>query len=283
MATAVAHTLASEARAAAWIGGGRVEVGVALGCSGLASMAKVSSWAFRPVLDVDTIPNILSDNARTHDSDRRCVRFGTIGRQVSRRTKPMAEKKRDRRIERTRRSLLEALFSLIQEKGFDAVTVQDIIDRANVGRSTFYVHFVDKEDLLIQAMDPFSADLKERQRKALREGGASAQRAFAFSHELFTHADGHRDVFRAVVGKQSALILQRHFQRIQVDLVREEVRALWPAGATTPALLDAVVQSVAGALFGLLAWWIDGKRRVSVDEVSALFRGMALSAVRAAT
>src|SRR3954452_8603828 len=96
----------------------------------------------------------------------------------------MAEKKEDRRIQRTRQLLLQALFSLIQEKGFDAVTVQDIIDRANVGRSTFYVHFVDKEDLLVQAMDPFSADLKERQRKALRDG-VSEQGAFAFSHELF--------------------------------------------------------------------------------------------------
>src|SRR3954466_12612335 len=110
---------------------------------------------------------------------------------------PMAEKKEDRRIQRTRQLLLQALFSLIQEKGFDAVTVQDIIDRADIGRSTFYVHFVDKEDLLVQAMDPFSADLKERQRKALREGRGSDETAFGFSHELFSHADGHREVFRA--------------------------------------------------------------------------------------
>jgi AcrR family transcriptional regulator len=194
----------------------------------------------------------------------------------------MAEKKQDRRIERTRQLLLHALFSLIQEKGFDALTVQDIIDRANVGRSTFYVHFVDKEDLLVQAMDPFSADLKERQRKALREGGASEKRAFAFSHELFSHADGHRDVFRAVVGKQSALILQRHFQRMQVELVREEVKALAPPGASNTVLLEAVVQSIASALFGLVAWWIDGKRRMTVDEVDDLFRRMALPAVKAA-
>jgi AcrR family transcriptional regulator len=194
----------------------------------------------------------------------------------------MAEKKKDRRIERTRQLLLQAFFSLIREKGFDGVTVQDIINRANVGRSTFYVHFVDKEDLLVQAMDPFSAELKERQRKALREGGASEQRAFAFSHELFSHADGHRDVFRAVVGKASAQILQRHFQRMQVELVREEVNAMAPASALNTALLEGVVQSIASALFGLLAWWIDGKRRMTVDEVNDLFRRMALPAVKAA-
>ena len=193
----------------------------------------------------------------------------------------MAEKKKDRRIERTRQLLLQALFPLVQEKGFDAVTVQDIIDRANVGRSTFYLHFVDKEDLLVQAMDPFSADLRERQRKALRDGGASEQRAFAFSHELFSHADGHRDVFRTVVGNRSALILQRHFQRMQSDLVREEVKAMAPTDVSG-ALLEAVVQSIASALYGLLAWWIDGKRRMTVDEVNDLFRRMALSAVKAA-
>ena len=192
-----------------------------------------------------------------------------------------AEKKKDRRIERTRQLLLQALFPLVQEKGFDEVTVQDIIDRANVGRSTFYLHFVDKEDLLVQAMDPFSADLKERQQRALRDGGASEQRAFAFSHELFSRADSHRDVFRTVVGNRSALILQRHFQRMQVELVREEVKAIAPAGVSN-ALLEAVVQSIASALYGLLAWWIDGKRRMTVDEVNDLFRRMALPAVKAA-
>jgi AcrR family transcriptional regulator len=194
----------------------------------------------------------------------------------------MAEKKQDRRVQRTRQLLLQALFPLMKEKGFDAMTVQDIIDRANVGRSTFYVHFVDKEDLLVQAMDPFSAELRERQRKALRDGAASEQRAFAFSHELFAHADGHRDVFRAVVGKQSALIVQRHFQRIQVDLVREEVKAMAPQAAASGALLEAVVQYLGSALYGLLAWWMDGKRRMTVDEVTELFRKMAVPAVRAA-
>ena len=201
---------------------------------------------------------------------------------MSRKVEPMKAKKEDRRVQRTRQLLSQALLALIPEKGFDAVTVQDVIDRANVGRSTFYTHFVDKEDLLVQAMDPFSAHLKERQRKALSRGGPSDEGAFAFSRELFSHAEGHRDVFRAMVGKQSAVILQRHFQRMQVELVREELRAMAPRAANSAVPPEAVVQFLASALYGLLAWWMDGKMRLSVDEVNDLFKRMAVPAVKAA-
>jgi AcrR family transcriptional regulator len=57
-------------------------------------------------------------------------------------------KKVDRRTQRTRHQLGRALVGLVEEKRFDDITVQDVIDRADVGRSTFYTHFRDKEDLL---------------------------------------------------------------------------------------------------------------------------------------
>jgi AcrR family transcriptional regulator len=57
-------------------------------------------------------------------------------------------KRRDRRVERTEQLLRQALLALVQEKGFEALTVQEIIDRANVGRATFYAHFDNKDDLL---------------------------------------------------------------------------------------------------------------------------------------
>jgi len=183
--------------------------------------------------------NIVSGSVAENDNEAASVRFRTTEGRVSRKVSAMKEKKKDRRVERTRELLSRALLSLIPEKGFDAVTVQDVIDRANVGRSTFYTHFVDKEDLLIQAMDPFSVHLRERQRKALSAGGHSDAGAFAFSRELFSHAEGHRDVFRAMVGKQSALVLQRHFQRMQVDLVREELRAMMPRTAASAAPPEA--------------------------------------------
>src|SRR5437773_1128333 len=88
--------------------------------------------------------------------------------------------------------------ALIQEKGFEALSVQDIIDQANVGRATFYAHFDSKEDLLASGIENLRASLKERQRQA-RSAVGSDERLFAFSRELFTHANEHRTIFRAMV------------------------------------------------------------------------------------
>lgn len=194
--------------------------------------------------------------------------------------KAKPERRQDRRVQRTRQLLLQALMSLVPEKGFDEVTVQDIIDRANIGRATFYAHFVDKEDLLVQAMDPFSAQLKERQRQALASEGRKDMEAFAFARELFAHAEGHRDVFRAIAGKRAATILRRHFERMQLELVREEVKALVARSRAGAFPIEAISHSLASALFGLLVWWMDGRPRMSGDEASELFRRMAVATVR---
>ena len=190
-------------------------------------------------------------------------------------------KKADRRVERTQQLLRGALFSLIQEKGFEALSVQDIIDRANVGRATFYAHFDNKDDLLVSGFDGLRASLKERQRKALSRGSSVDDRVLAFSHELFAHAYEHRNVFRAMVGKRSGAAIQQLLHKMVVDLVREDVKALVPRGDAA-ILTEALVHFVAGGLFGLLMCWLDGKLRLSVEEVDALCRRLAIPAVKAA-
>src|SRR5512147_2280747 len=62
----------------------------------------------------------------------------------------LIKNKIDRRIQRTRQSLRTALLALIKEKGYDAISIEDITERANVGRATFYLHYKDKEDLLLE-------------------------------------------------------------------------------------------------------------------------------------
>jgi AcrR family transcriptional regulator len=189
-------------------------------------------------------------------------------------------KKNDRRVQRTTQMLREALLSLIQEKGFETLSVQDIIDRANVGRATFYAHFDNKEDLLVSGFDGLRATLREHQRRAHSQRGRAEERLFAFTHEMFAHVADYRHVFRAMVGKESGALVQHLLHKMIVDLVRDDLRAMLGRNDANLAPPDAVVQFLAGGLFGLMGLWAEGKLRLSVDEVNGVFRRMAVPAVK---
>ncbi len=192
-------------------------------------------------------------------------------------------KKPDRRVQRTQQLLRGALFSLIQEKGYERLSVQNIIDRANVGRATFYAHFDNKEDLLISGFDNLRASLKERQREALSRGSSLDERVLAFSYEMFAHANEYRDVFQAMVGKRSGAVVRQLLYKILLDLVRDDVKATISRGRANSIPVEAFAQFITGALLGLLMWWLNGRMRLSVEEVSALFRRLAIPALQAST
>jgi AcrR family transcriptional regulator len=190
-------------------------------------------------------------------------------------------KGRDRRIERTQQLLRGALRSLIQEKGFEALTVQEIIDRANVGRATFYSHFDNKDDLLVSGFEDLRASLKARQRDAFSRGRTIEERVFGFSQEVFSHTNEYRDAFRAMVGQRSGAVVQRLLHKLLVELIREDVKRTVVRG-DNPVHTEALVHFIAGALVGVLMWWLDGRMRLSVDDVNAYFRRLALPALKAA-
>jgi AcrR family transcriptional regulator len=162
------------------------------------------------------------------------------------------------------------------------LTVQEIIDRANVGRATFYAHFDNKDDLLLSGFDDFRASLKAHQREALAHGRNVEDRVFGFSHEIFNHTNEYREVFRAMVGKRSGATLQRVLHKLLVDLVREDVKQTVARAENAAVPSEAVVHFIAGGLFGLLMWWLEGRPRLSVGEVNALFRRLAIPAFKAA-
>jgi len=193
----------------------------------------------------------------------------------------MGARKDDRRVQRTQQLLRTALVSLIEENGFEALTVQDIIDRANVGRATFYAHFDNKEDLLVSGFDGLRAALKELQRQAHMRTASSDERLFAFSHEMFAHIAEYRKVFRAMVGKRSGAMVQQLLQKIVVDLVRDDLKAMVGRRDDRSAPAEALVQFVTGGFFGLAMLWATGKLPLSVEEVNALFRRLAMPGVKA--
>jgi AcrR family transcriptional regulator len=184
----------------------------------------------------------------------------------------------DRRVRRTRDRLHAALIPLILEKGYDAVTIQDLLDRADVGRTTFYAHYRDKDDLLVAGLGHLRAFLREHQRAALASAGDD--RVLGFSRAMFEHADEQRPLFRAIIGRRAGTIVMHHVRRIFADLVRDDVAALAPDGAQVP--IEVLVEYTVGALTSILTWWLDRRNRLTAAEADALFRRLTLPGLRAA-
>jgi AcrR family transcriptional regulator len=193
----------------------------------------------------------------------------------------MAAGKEDRRPQRTRLMLRTALISLIREKGFEALTVQDIIDRANVGRSTFYSHFRSKEDLLAGGVEMLRSSLGKVRLRSAAGKVKPEDRLFAFSRELFNHAEEHREVFAAMVGKRSGTVFQHHLKRVLADLVREDLSMVGSRRKREPMQTEAVVQFVTGGLLGLLAAWLERMPGVCAADLDLRFRRMAITAAEA--
>lgn len=189
-------------------------------------------------------------------------------------------KKKDRRVERTQQLLQAALLALIKEKEFDAISVQEIIDRANVGRATFYAHYDNKEDLLESGFEDLLSKLKGRQSEARAGKSSLDEQLFAFSHHLLDHADEHRDILPSMVSQRGGALIQHLLRHLLVRVVREDVNTMMPKAGAVPK--EAIVQFIAGGLYGLMMWWLSGKRRLSVEELDRLFRTLAIPAVKAA-
>jgi AcrR family transcriptional regulator len=157
----------------------------------------------------------------------------------------------------------------MQEKPFESITVQDVLERANVSRSTFYSHFSDKDDLLLSDADEFFEALAA----TLSAHGDKSDRVFPV-REFFAHVREAKSFVDALMasGKihDNFELAQEHFARgIQRRII--EI----PRGANIPREhLPALCFAHAGALMSLLRWWIDRGMKETPDEMDALFHSM---------
>jgi AcrR family transcriptional regulator len=182
----------------------------------------------------------------------------------------MAKKVMDRRAARTRAMLQKAHVALIMEKGYEALTIQDICDAANVGRSTFYAHYTSKDDLRRSSFEHLRKLLVDRQKDALAARD-SHDRSFAFSLTLFEHALEHIHLYRALAKSRGGAIALRTIRQILCDLVRNELNTTTSADSIPH---DLTVQYVVGAYMAVLTWWLDGGAKLPPQRIDAMFRQM---------
>ena len=180
-----------------------------------------------------------------------------------------SNKKTDARVRRTRDALGDALIALMQEKAFETITVQEVLDRAHVSRSTFYTHYSDKDDLLMSDSEEFFEALS----MALSAHSDKSERVFPVK-EFFNHLANVQPFYKALVksGKfQENMELARgHFAR-GIERRLSEL----PRGKSIPANeRSAIAFTHAGALLSLLAWWLDHGMREPPEQMDELFHRM---------
>lgn len=172
----------------------------------------------------------------------------------------------DRRSLRTRDALRAALISLMGERGWDEIAVQDVCDRANIGRSTFYSHYPNKDALLLGSLEGLRVALVHQaagRPDAAHKGGQSG---FSFALGLIEHAHEQRKVFRSLIGRRSGFVVQQRFREMVVRLVADELPA---ASGKLPR--EALARCIAAAFVELLAWWVEQRSPISPEELATLF------------
>ena len=184
----------------------------------------------------------------------------------------------DKRVRKTKEALRSALLELMVQRGYEALSVQDILDRAAVGRATFYLHYRNKEDLLRRSLDELRENLiAEWKSTSWSPGGP--QDPLGFSLAFFRHVDSHRRLYRAVVGRESGAIVDRQMRRLLASLIVEGIAAS-SRGARNPVWVEMASQYVAGALMSIVTWWLDHNVKLSPEEINTAFREMTLPAVK---
>lgn len=164
-----------------------------------------------------------------------------------------ARPEQDRRILKTKASLRDAMLGLMATRGWDEITIQEICDQANVGRSTFYVHYQSKDELLSEGMN----DLRDMI-SAQAEGPG-----LHFLPGLLDHMTQQRDIFRAAIGRRSGHGVARRFKKMVVQLVEIELKR-----RQHPAAKNAwLAMFVAGGIVETMAWWIDAPEPPSINDM----------------
>jgi AcrR family transcriptional regulator len=178
----------------------------------------------------------------------------------------------DRRVRRTQQLLRQALFELIEEKGYDRTTVQDILDRADVGRSTFYNHYQTKDQLLLSGLDELHTALTTQLSTDL-DSGEGPTPLLAPLRPLFEHIASNRRFSRAMLGSRASTLATRTAYKVLSETLTAHLRAR--LAIHDQQQLDLAVAFLVSGLLGLLTWWLDTQSDLSADELYTRFERLA--------
>lgn len=181
--------------------------------------------------------------------------------------------KLDPRVIRTRQMLRDALVSLIAEKGFDAITVQDIADRATLNRATFYLHYQDKHDLLVKslrnAIDELMTDIGA---STDEQGQLIFESPLRPIKTIFEHVAQHARFYQVMLSAEGVPAFSAGVRDYMAEVTLRWLSATQPQPQRSRVPLEIVASSLSWSLLGILIWWLEHDMPHSPEYMAGQFR-----------
>jgi len=184
----------------------------------------------------------------------------------------------DRRTKRTRELLQKALIELISERGYDALTIQEIVDRANLGRTTFYLHYNSKDELFMSCHEAIISKFHmglfhPLSREELLSPKAPMEMTSAYQHL----AEERAFLYPIFQGKDSQLILRQIRERSARE-IEANLRAVF-SGTESTIPLDMLANYLAGAQLALMQWWLEKRRGHTANHLTQTLHRLQRAAI----
>ncbi|MEO3855521.1 TetR/AcrR family transcriptional regulator [Acrocarpospora sp. B8E8] len=189
----------------------------------------------------------------------------------------MRQTKTDRRSLRTRRTLMRAMVDLMRVKRYDVITVQEITDHANVGRSTFYAHFTDKDDLLVDGVHRMIETLDTSTTANPDGRGTWPYPSLALLHHIGAQADLYQVMAR---GRALALFLGALHDKLTSKFA-ERLAARVPPGATPAVPVPLLAAMTTSMLIAAIRSWIEDGLAEPAESIDHAFHIAADATIRA--
>lgn len=173
----------------------------------------------------------------------------------------------DRRVSRTRTALYDGLVALILRKDYDEISIRDVLNEANVGRSTFYAHFRSKDELLERSLERLRTQLIERHRQNAQKRASAEERSASPSLAFFEHVNEYRRIYSLVAGKRAGVIIINAVHDALIAFMKQS--GIAPAIEGVPPELGA--EYLTGTLLVVMTWWLERKPKLLPLEVDAIY------------
>lgn len=184
--------------------------------------------------------------------------------------------KMDRRQQKTRAAIMQAFISLLTEKHYNKITVQNIIDKADVGRTTFYAHFETKDDLLKSLCEELFGHIIGSVADTTHTHGIYKDESFSVFCHLLHHLQENSNNVLELLSCESSEIFLRYFRKSMDELVRKQLESQKNVsdGKNGKIPREFLINHITGSFVEMVFWWIRGNMKETPEELDNYFRAV---------